>query len=337
VLIPESKDPQPGGRPDVLGFIVGPIALGTLVFAIITGEQAGYTAPYVLALFAMAAVAMAAFAVIELKVHRPMLEVRYFRRLPFSGAMAVAFANYFGVFSIFFLTALYLQIVVGYGAFRTAALFIPMAIGMIVASVYAGKWVAVQGPRAPVGLGCLAAGAGILLTDLALVGRDVTYAPLALSMFLAGVGFGIALVPITSVALGCVPARHAGMAASAATTARSVGTVLGVAVLGSLFSRQLSAHLTARLTEQGVPEQFQELIKEFVLTGGVPPGMEDVIEQARQTFGPQVEAATQAAFDAVGRGVNISLLVAGGVILAAGIFAWVTFPKEKGACLSPLD
>jgi len=312
----------------VFGFILGPIALGTIVFAIIIGETAGYTAPAVLALFAIGVVAAAVFVLIEVLVRTPMLEVDYFKRLPFSGSLIVAFATYFGVFSIFFLTALYLQIVLAYTAFRTAAVFIPMAVGMIVASAFAGRWVALRGPRVPVAFGCLTAGAGVILTDVVLLG-NVSYVPLMLSMFLAGIGFGVAVVPITSVALSSLPARHSGMAASATTTAREVGTVLGVAALGSLFSTQLSTYLTLKLNEQGVPAEFQGLIKDYVLTGKVPPGMEALIQAAQQTYGPQVDAAKQAAFDAVHHGVTISLLVAGCVILVSGIVAWVTFSPKK--------
>ncbi len=116
-----------------------------------------------------------------------------------------------------------------------------MAIAMIVASSLAGKWVAFRGPRIPVTIGCLAAGAGILLTDVALMGEvgEVSFIPLVLSLTLAGIGFGVAVVPITSVALSSLPAKHSGMAASATTTVREVGTVIGVAALGSLFSTQL--------------------------------------------------------------------------------------------------
>ena len=326
-VVPESSDPE-RGKPDILGYILGPIALGTIVFAIIVGETAGYTAPHVLTLFAIGVAAGVLFAFFETRSMAPILEIGYFRRMPFSGSLFVAFATYFGVFSIFFLTALYLQIVLGYSAFRTAALFVPMAVGMIVASSFAGRWVALRGPRAPVGLGCLAAGAGVILTDVALLG-DVTYVPLMLSMALAGIGFGVAVVPITSVALSSLPARHSGMAASATITAREVGTVLGVAALGSLFSTQLATYLAEKLTEQGVPEVFQDLISTFILTGTVPEGMEVFIESATMEYGPQVEAARQAAFDAVHHGVSISLLVAGCVIIFSGIVAWATFSPKK--------
>lgn len=329
-VVPESSDPV-HAKPDVAGFIIGPIALGTLVFAIIIGENAGYTAPHVLALFAVAVVTFAVFGFVEHRSEAPMLKVDYFKNLPFSGSLCVAFATYFGVFSIFFLTALYLQIVLGYSAFQTAALFVPMAVGMIVASSFAGRWVALRGPRMPVALGCLAAGAGVLLTDVALIG-DVTYVPLVLSLTLAGVGFGVAVVPITSVALSSIPAKHSGMAASATTTVREVGTVLGVAALGSLFSTQLTVYLTQRLTEQGVPPEFQDLVTTYILTGAAPPGMQSMVDMAMNLYSPQVEAARSAAFDAVHHGVSVSLVVAGCVILFSGIVAWATFrPKQMAA------
>jgi EmrB/QacA subfamily drug resistance transporter len=154
--VPESSDPE-SGRFDWGGFVLGPVALGTIVFAIIVGESAGYTAPHVLALFAVGVAAGALFVFVELRSKAPMLKVQYMRKPAFSGSLAVAFATYFGVFSIFFLTALYLQVVLGYSAFRTAALFVPMALGMIIASAIAGRWVAESGPRIPVAVGCLCA------------------------------------------------------------------------------------------------------------------------------------------------------------------------------------
>ena len=321
--VPESSDPETG-RFDFAGFILGPLALGTLVFAIIVGETAGYTAPHVLALFAIAVVTGALFGFIESRVRAPMLKVDYFKRLPFSGSLFVAFCTYFGIFSIFFLTALYLQIVLAYSAFRIAALFVPMALGMIVASSFAGRWVAARGPRLPVAIGCLIAGAGVLLTDLALVG-DVTFVPLVLSLTLSGIGFGVAVVPITSVALSSLPAKHSGMAASATTTSREVGTVLGVAALGSLFNTRLMDFLTERLVELEIPAEFQDMIITQVLTGQSSRS----VEEAEALYGPIVGQVVAAAFDAIHSGVTTSLLVAGCVILFSGVIAWVTFSPER--------
>jgi len=325
--VPESSDPE-SGHFDFAGFILGPIALGTIVFAIILGETAGYRAGHVIALFAIGVVAGGLFAFAEHRNKAPMLKVDYFRNPAFSGSMVVAFATYFGVFSIFFLTALYLQIVLAYSAFRLATLFVPMALAMIVASAFAGRWVALRGPRLPVAIGCFAAGAGVLLTDLALAG-SVPFTPLILSLTLAGAGFGIAVVPITSVALSATPARHSGMAASATTTAREVGTVVGVAALGSVFNTKLIDFLTRRLTELGWPKEVRDIIISWVLTGKAPPGTEGVVNAAQSQYPEEIKQATQAAYDAVHSGVSLSLLVAGCVILASGLVAWFTFSAKR--------
>ncbi|MCX8032175.1 MAG: MFS transporter [Thermoleophilia bacterium] len=321
--VPESADPETA-RFDFAGYVLGPVALGTVVFAIIVGESAGYTAPHVLTLFAVGIVAAIIFGFVELKAKAPMLRIDYLRRPPFSGSLLVGLATYFGVFSIFFLTALYLQIVVGYSAFRITALFVPMALGMIIASAFAGKWVATSGPRVPVGVGCFLAGAGVLLTDLALTG-EVAYIPLVLAMTVSGIGFGIAVVPITSVALSAVPARHSGMAASATTTSREVGTVLGVAVLGSLFNSRLIEFLTQKLIELEIPPEYREYIINMVLTGQSSTS----VEEAEALYGPIVGKVVGAAFDAVHNGVTFSLIVAGCVILFSGIVAWATFVRGE--------
>lgn len=324
--VPESADPE-AARFDWGGFLLGPIALGTIVFAIILGEgSAGYTAPQVLTLFAVGAVTMALFAVVELRVRAPMLRVQYMRKPGFSGALAVAFATYFGVFSIFFLTALYLQVVLGYTAYGTAALFVPMALGMIVASAIAGRWVAESGPRIPVAVGCLCAGAGVLFTDLALSGDSVSYVPMVFSLLLAGVGFGIAVVPITSVALGALPARHSGMAASATTTAREVGTVIGVAALGSLFNTKLLGYLTAGLIREGVPPEYRKIVIDAVLTGQFSG---EAAKQAEALYGEIAKKVVGVAYAAVHSGVSLALIVAGGVILASGMVAYFTFTPES--------
>ncbi len=327
--VPESSDPEKG-RFDWAGFVLGPLALGTVVFAIIVGETAGYDAPHVIALFVIGVVCGALFAYVEHRSKAPMFEVDYLRRPAFSGSLVVAFAAYFGVFSIFFLTALYLQVVLGYTAIDTASLFLPMALAMILASTLAGRWVARSGPRLPVVVGCLAAGSGVILTNVALAG-EVTFLPLMTALMLAGAGFGIAVVPITSVALSSLPARHSGMAASATTTSREVGTVVGVAALGSLFNTQLINFLSERLTQLEVPPEYQDFVITAVITGQIPSGTEAATD-LEATYGPIVAKVIGAAYDAVHNGVRISLLVAGGVILASALVAWATFaPRHLSA------
>ena len=231
---------------------------------------------------------------------------------------ALTFAAYFGVFSIFFLTALYLQLVIGYSPYHTAAVFAPMALALIVSSALAGFWVARSGPRMPVTVGSSMAGIGVLLTDLALRGHT-SFAWLTLALMVAGIGFGIAIVPVTSVAMGMVPAAHSGMAASATTTSREVGTVIGVAALGALFNRRLTADLTRRLTELGIPPDFRQTVITAVETGQVPSGGPGGASAAQQQYGDIVSKVINATYQAVHMGVTISLAAAGGFILSVGL------------------
>jgi EmrB/QacA subfamily drug resistance transporter len=352
-LVAESSDPE-SGKTDWFGYFLGPVALGLVVFAIILGESMGYTSWKVLTLFGTGVVALALFILAEHRAAAPMLEMRYFRRAPFSGSLTVAFAAYFGVFSIFFLTAIYLQVVAHYSALRLAVLFVPMAACMIISSSLAGKWVAGQGAQAPVTMGCMAAGLGVIFTEQAL-SRDPNFAFLVLALVVAGIGFGVAVVPITTVALSALPSKHSGMAASATTTTREVGTVLGVAVLGSLFNNRLTTFLTERLIQQKIPKEMSEIIQTAVLTGKVPDTGIDMtpflpiiknpdMNLANQLFPASVTDkamqfnhdvatgivnATNAALDAVGNGVSWSLWVAGGVIIASGFVAYFTFPRNN--------
>jgi hypothetical protein len=176
-------------------------------------------------------------------------------------------------------------------------------------------------------VGCVAAGVGVLLTDIVLMGSS-SFVPLVLSLALAGLGFGIAVVPITSVALSVVPAKHSGMAASATTTAREVGTVVGVAALGSLFNGRLISFLTQRLIELGVPPEFRSVVMTAVVTGQVSGGGQGTA-QAEKLYGPVVAKVIAAAYDALHSGLTISLFVASGVILASGLVAWFTFLPER--------
>ena len=97
-----------------------------------------------------------------------MLDLKLFRRPPFAGSNFVAFVAYFGTFSIFFFTALYLQVVVNVSAYQAAIDFLPMAAGLIIVSALTGPLVARVGPRGPMTVGCLLAGGGILLASAVL-------------------------------------------------------------------------------------------------------------------------------------------------------------------------
>ena len=127
-----------------------------------SGREFGLVIWWIDLLWALSFVLAVLFVIRERRAEHPILDISLFRRAPFSGSLFVAFASYFGIFSIFFFTALYLQIVTDVSAYRTALVFIPMAAGLILASIFTGPWVARTGPRLPMTIGCVLAAGGIL-------------------------------------------------------------------------------------------------------------------------------------------------------------------------------
>jgi EmrB/QacA subfamily drug resistance transporter len=320
-FVPESSDPG-RRRLDVPGVVLGAVMLASISFAVIQGEQSGYTASHILALFAVAAVAAVAFVVVELRVKDPLLDLRWFRLPAFGASNYVAFATYFGTFSIFFFTVLYTQVVGNNTAFETALEFLPMAACMIVASVLTGRWVARIGPRVPMTVGCLLAGAGVLLTS-AVLSPTVGVATLGWALAVAGVGFGMALVPVTSTPLSVVPPERSGMAASTTNTSRELGAVFGVAVLGALVDARLTGQLADRLKAIGLPPRFQDLVINAVTTGGVPGGNSSERHSSNPGVQHTINEVIAAAYSAFGSGLHLALLISGLLILSAALVAAV--------------
>jgi hypothetical protein len=170
--------------------------------------------------------------------------------------------------------------------------------------------------------GCLVAGVGILLTN-ANISPHAGIGQIGWTMFLAGVGVGTAMVPITSAALGSVPAEHSGMAASTTNTFRELGAVVGVAVLGSIINGQLTVNLVHKLTAIGIPKAYQSLVVSAVTTGAYQ-GEAKAATAKNHAITHIVNEVVSAAYGAFGHGLHLSLNIAGGLLLASAILAMVT-------------
>jgi MFS family permease len=164
VTLTESSDPE-GRQLDVPGLATGASAILAATFAVIEGENQGYTTWWIVALFVLAAVLVVAFVEIERRAPDPVLKLEFLRDPTFTSANVVAFAINLSVFSVFFFTALYLQLISNFSGYQIALVFTSLAVAMIVAGPIAGRWTARVGPRWPMVLGCVLAGAGLLLTD----------------------------------------------------------------------------------------------------------------------------------------------------------------------------
>jgi EmrB/QacA subfamily drug resistance transporter len=321
----ESSDPE-GRSIDVFGLVSGAVAILAVTFAVIRGESAGFHTWWIGGLFGVAAVAAIAFVLIERRQRDPVLRLELFRNPAYSIANGVAFATSFGLFAVFFFTALYLQVVSHFSGWRIALQFVAMAVAIIVAGQLSGAWTASHGPRLPMTVGCLLAGGGIFVVD-ALLRPSVSLGALAAALAVVGLGLGLALVAVTAAVLAIVPAERSGMAASTVNTSRQLGGVLAVAILGAVINARLVSEMTAKLAALGVPFFFQPQILHAITGGGLPANAVQAaaVSPLAAAAGPAVlHRVLDAAISSFGNGLHIALVVAGAVLLAgaaASLFA----------------
>ena len=316
VTLTESSDPE-GRRLDVPGLATGAAAIVAATFGVIGGENRGYGTWWIDGLFVVAAVLAIAFVEIERRAPDPVLRLEFLRNPTFTAANIVAFATNLSVFSVFFFTALYLQLITNFSGYQIALVFTSLAVAMIVSGPLAGYWTARVGPRVPMVLGCVLAGVGLLLVDRQLT-ATTSVSALAWPLLIAGLGFGIALVTMTASVLTLVPPEQSGMAASTVNTSRELGGVFGVAVLGAVVNAQLTSGLSEKLVKLGIPESFRKIVVQIVTTGGSTNPSDYPIAKGN---GKVVAKVLLAAEDAAGHGVHLALQIAAGIVLAAAVVA----------------
>jgi EmrB/QacA subfamily drug resistance transporter len=240
LFVPESRAER-ARRPDPLGQVIIIVLLASLTYAIIEGPAAGWGSPRILAFFGLAVVALAVFLLYEPRRQDPLIDPRFFRSAPFSGANATAVTAMAAMGGFLFLNTLYLQDVRAFSALTAGLYLLPMAAAMAVCAPLAGRIVAQRGTRVPLilaGLGLIAG--GILLTRLTI---STGTGFLVLSYVIFGAGLGMVNAPITTSAVSGMPRQQAGVAAGVASTSRQVGQSLGVAIMGSVLSGNLHGAL----------------------------------------------------------------------------------------------
>ena len=242
LFVPESRAGT-YRRPDPFGQILVMITLGTVTYGIIEGPDYGWASARILACFAVAAVAVAAFLWHEARCAEPLLDLRFFRSRPFSGAALTAVTGLCAFAGFLFLITLYLQDVRGYRPLTAGLFLLPMALVMACSAPLAGRVIARRGTRIPLIIsGAGIAAGGLLLTFLTAT-SPAWYVLLCGVVF--GVGQGWLNAPVTNNAVAGMPRSQAGVAAGIASTGRQIGSSLGVAVMGSVLAANLHGPLAA--------------------------------------------------------------------------------------------
>jgi len=237
MLVPESRAEHPR-RLDPVGQLLVIAALVSLTYAIIEAPRAGWTSPGILTLFAFSLASFVALVLYELRRREPLVEMRFFRSAPFSGASAIAICAFAALGGFLFLNTLYLQGVRHLSPFHSGLYLLPMAGMVLVCAPLSGRIVGRRGARIPL----VVASCAVIVSSLMLTQVTPTTAPayLLVAYFLFGIGSGMINPPITNTAVSGMPASQAGVAAAIASTSRSVGLTLGVAVIGAIAGGTLS-------------------------------------------------------------------------------------------------
>jgi len=233
-LLPGGKGQAHGQRLDVAGAVTITASLMLAVYAIVNGNAAGWTSLQSLGLLGAAAALLAAFLFIESHVAAPLvpLPLLRLRNLAISNVVGVLWAA--SMFAWFFLSALYMQLVLGYDAMQVGLAFLPSNLIMAGCSLGLSAWVVMRfGICRTLGWGLLLAAVGLALFALAPTeGRFVIH--VLPGMLLLGVGAGIALNPLLLAAMGDVKPEDSGLASGVVNTAFMMGGALGLAILASL-------------------------------------------------------------------------------------------------------
>jgi EmrB/QacA subfamily drug resistance transporter len=233
-----------GPRLDIAGAITVTSALMLAVYAIVNGSQAGWTSAQTLGLLAAAVALLAAFLAIESRVPSPLVPLGLFRLRNLATANSVGVLWAGAMFAWFFLSALYLQIVLGYSPLRVGLAFLPANLIMGALSLgISAKLVMRFGVKLPLSTGLLLAAGGLGLFARAPVDGHFAVDVLP-SMILLGFGAGIAFNPVLIAAMGDVKESDSGLASGIVNTSFMMGGALGLAVLASVAASRTN-HLLA--------------------------------------------------------------------------------------------
>jgi EmrB/QacA subfamily drug resistance transporter len=235
-FIPESRAPV-ARRVDVVGQVLAIVFLASLTYGIIEVPQSGWTAPKILTALVVAALSLIGFAAWERRAPEPLVDLRFFRSIPFMSATLIAIGAFAALGGFLFLNTIFLQDTRGFSPLHAGLYTLPMALMTMVLPPWSGRILSRHGARIPLAIG----GATLAASGVMLVGLRATTSTAWLfgAYILFGIGFGFVNPPITQTAVSGMPRAQAGVAAGIASTSRQIGATVGVAVVGSLAASSL--------------------------------------------------------------------------------------------------
>jgi len=314
VFVAESRAAR--ARPlDLVGQGLAIAFLALVTYALIEAPVDGWGSTRILVLFAAAAAALVAFVAAELRVAAPLLDMRFFRNPSFSGAAAMAVMAFVILTGFIFLNTLYLQEVRGLTPLQAGLYTLPATGVIALVSPLSGQLTGRIGPRLPLVLAGLFFAASMVLLTRVAPASGSSY--LFVAFVCMGLGSGLVNPPITNAAVSGMPPDRAGAAAAVASTARNVGSVMGVAILGSIATTRFRALLPGQVARLGLPPAVTARIAAQASRGAAAGAQE-------KALGPHGAAVARAVGLAFTQAIHGGYAVSAAVALALTAVALAT-------------
>ena len=322
VVVPRSREDH-DGQFDTLGSFLSAIAVGGLVLAVHEGPEVGWTAPLTVVGLTAGILGAAWFAWWESRVENPLLDLRVFRNRSLASASIVLMVLFAMMMGLFLVIVQFLQAVLGYSAIKASLSLMPMAVVMMPLSTVAPRIASRVGYRAmfTVGMGLFATGLAMMASMASVSGGYWSVLP---GFLVLGVGMGLAQTPATTAITASLPVEEQGVASALNDTTREVGTVIGVALIGSILSAGYSSAVSD--TASALSEAAGHAVREGI--GGAVYVAQEMDKAGMGAASEQMLHAARLAFVDGWRG---SMWISVGMALAAAAFAFVWTPKRETA------
>jgi len=252
LVITESRDESEEQRLDLPGLLSSAIGLFGLTYALIEGNNYGWSSGRILASFAVAAIGLVSFVVLEHRQRVPMLDLSLFKNSTFAGANLTMLLVALAMFGVFFFNSLYLGQVLGYSPIQTGAAFLPLTVLIVFVAPLAGRFSDKIGSRWLMGAGLVLLSGSLL--SFSTLGVDSSFWDIVPGLVLGGFGMSLAMTPTTAAAMGSVPVDKAGVGSAVLNSMRQVGGSLGIALMGAI----VAASVSVLPTSPEYPDQFVE-------------------------------------------------------------------------------
>jgi EmrB/QacA subfamily drug resistance transporter len=237
VLIRESKDESAEQRLDFPGLLTSGVGLFALTYGLIEANTYGWTSGRILGAFAVAAVMLVAFVLLETHQRLPMLDLSLFRNGTFAGANLAVLLVALAMFGVLFFVSLYMQGILGYSAVEAGAAFLPMTILIILAAPIAGRTSDRVGSRWLMTTGMILVSAQLLYFSR--LDEHSRYVDLLPGLLLGGVGMALVMTPSAAAAVRALPVDKSGVGSAVLNACRQVGGSIGIALMGAIMAHEV--------------------------------------------------------------------------------------------------